>query len=424
MEMSKSTPSSSNQNRPEASVTFVAPRDELELQIVKIWEDVLDIHPIGIRDNFFELGGQDWLTVRLVTEIEKTLNKNIHLDTLSPKCITVEQIANLLRQEQGSAPTPSVEQRPNQLHQEQSVTHTPKLSPPEIRELRISILHIKGRRLGPKSLLVEVEPGDPSSKRPFFYLGWGLDNCPGGLGADQPVYWLPVSTRPQNPTTYIQDLAAFYIEEIRAVQPEGPYLIGGECFGAFPAIEIAQQLVAQGQKVALLALLERGGPDPVYRHYQHRIYRLTYHWRNLWRLYPSEKLTYILSLAKRILARMDSKYLRKDNHPDISNDYRTQVLDAFGQAKGGYIPQPYSGRVALFFASEGGRKSFLFPLGGWGKILTGEVEVHVVPGDHMSYLEDPHVWVLAEKLKASIDKAQADISGFTHLTTVRSNYVR
>ncbi|NER32288.1 MAG: hypothetical protein F6J89_32990, partial [Symploca sp. SIO1C4] len=288
--------------------------------------------------------------------------------------------------------------------------HTQKLLPEDIRELIISISHIKGRRLGLRSFVVEVEPGNPNSKRPFFYLGWGLDNCPGALGADQPVYWLPVSARAQNPTTYIQDLAAFYVEEIRSVQPEGPYIVGGECFGGLPALEIAQQLQVQGQKVALLALLDCGSQDPVYRRYQHPIFRLTYHWHKFWQLGSVKKLIYVLELLKIVLNRIDFDYIKKDSNSEIKNDYRTQVLEAFGRARQSYIPQFYSGRVALFFARWGGRRSFLFPKGGWGKLFTGELEVHIVPGNHMSYLEDPQIWVLAEKLKACLDQAQTDNS--------------
>jgi aspartate racemase len=250
----------------------------------------------------------------------------------------------------------------------------------------------------------------PSSKRPFFYLGWGLDKCPGGLGTDQPIYWLPVSIILENSTTFIKDLAALYVEEICAIQPDGPYLLGGHCFGAWVAFEIAQQLQVQGQKVALLVLLDRGGTHPLYLRYQHHIYRLTHNWRNLWRLSPYQKLTYLLELAMRIRNRMVSKDQRKQGSADISNDYREQVLKTFAESRKNYIVQPYLGKVALFFAQESGRRSFIFPKGGWGKILTGEVEVHVVPGDHTSCLEEPNVWVLAKKLKTCLDKAQIDIS--------------
>jgi aspartate racemase len=226
------------------------------------------------------------------------------------------------------------------------------------------------------------------------------------LGAEQPVYWLPVSTRAKNPSSYIKDLADLYVDEILAIQPEGPYFLGGECFGSLPALEIAQQLQEQGHKVALLVLMEQPvpDPDPIYQLLQRPTYRLTHHWNNLWRLGSLEKLAYVLRLTRRVTDGIISKFMKKENSSDINNDYRTEVLETFGHARTNYILQHYSGRTVLFFARDGGVRSFLFPKGGWGKIFTGELEVHVIPGDHMSFLEEPNVWVLAEKLKACIER--------------------
>jgi thioesterase domain-containing protein/acyl carrier protein len=409
--------------RQELREIFVAPRDELELHLTKIWEKVLGIQPISVRDNLFDLGGHSLIVIPIIAEIEKALNKKLPLATLF-QLATVEQLASSLRQEEVSVPASTAEQLTNQLRQEESMVtsqHSSPLSEEEIRGLIIGISHIKGRRLGSNFLIVEVEPGKPSSKRPFFYLGWGLDNCPGGLGADRPVYWLPMATQIKNPATYIKDLAALYVNEIRAVQPEGPYLLGGECFG-WPAFEIAQQLQAQGQKVALLALLDCKSLDSVYNRFLLPVYYYLFHrWANrcrtLCQLSPAKQLTYVLELTKRVLNRIASKYIRKGYCPNISpdindDDYQTQFLSQYFEAaicaQENYIPQPYSGRVALFFARWSGLSSFLFPKGGWGKIIIGELKVHIVPGDHMSYLEEPHVWVLAKKLKACLDKAEAD----------------
>jgi len=80
---------------------FVAPRDALELQLTKIWEDVLDISPIGVQDNFFELGGHSLLTVRLLTEIQQKLNKNLPLASLFEGA-NIEQLAKLIRRQTDS----------------------------------------------------------------------------------------------------------------------------------------------------------------------------------------------------------------------------------------------------------------------------------------------------------------------------------
>jgi len=192
-------------------------------------------------------------------------------------------------------------------------------------------------------------------------------------------------------------LAALYVEEIRAIQSDGPYLLGGACFGAWPAFEIAQQLRAQSQEVALLAILDCAGPDPLYRRLRRPIYRLGYHWEKLTHLRHTERLPYLLQLGRRVLSKAKSTTLEDDK--DVENDYRKQIFAAFWSATKAYTPNPYAGRVALFFSREGSSRSFFFPKGGWHGILTGELEVHVVPGDHITFLESPNVLVLAEKMR-------------------------
>src|SRR5262249_32304754 len=84
------------QNRPELSRCFVAPRDEVERQLTKIWEAALGVQPVGVADNFFDLGGHSLLAVRVFSQIEKQIGKKLPLAPLF-RAPTVEQIATLLR---------------------------------------------------------------------------------------------------------------------------------------------------------------------------------------------------------------------------------------------------------------------------------------------------------------------------------------
>jgi len=92
-----------DQTRLEPEGTFVAPRDELERQLTKIWEKVLGIQPIGVRDNFFDLGGHSLLAVKLFAQIEKTMGKTLPLATLF-QASTVEDLAKVLRHQGGIPP--------------------------------------------------------------------------------------------------------------------------------------------------------------------------------------------------------------------------------------------------------------------------------------------------------------------------------
>src|SRR5262249_55432322 len=78
------------------------------------------------------------------------------------------------------------------------------------------------------------------------------------LGSDQPVYALTHQSEDGAPArfTTVENIAGGYLQEIRAVQPTGPYFLGGFCFGGLVAFEIAQQLKAAGDEVSLLAWFE------------------------------------------------------------------------------------------------------------------------------------------------------------------------
>src|SRR4029079_18374243 len=84
------------QNRPELNRSFVAPRDEVERQLTKIWETVLGVQPVGIADNFFELGGHSLLAVKVFSQIEKQMGRKLPLATLF-RAPTIEQVGVLLR---------------------------------------------------------------------------------------------------------------------------------------------------------------------------------------------------------------------------------------------------------------------------------------------------------------------------------------
>lgn len=304
----------------------------------------------------------------------------------------------------------------------------PKLSRQEERALLVSMLPRKGRRLGTKSLMVEIQAGDLAFNPPLFTFGSWWGDLAKHLDSRQAVYGLPVLVQAQTPETHIKALAALYLDEIRSVQPQGPYLLGGYCFGGWVAFEIAQRLQAQGETVNLLALVQRSGTDPVYQRYQPAIAKLSRqrqqlasrwhtHQRHLSQLNWTEQLQYSGELTARVLRRVVAKLsggkitsstqskLQPKNtklQPKSANEaaeQRIQVIETLDIAMENYKPDPYSGQAVLFFAREGNLRSWLFPRAGWGKLLTGKIAIHNLPGNHHTVLEEPQVQALAEKLK-------------------------
>jgi amino acid adenylation domain-containing protein len=207
--------------RPELEKPFAAIRTPLEEKLAKIWAEVLGLDEVGIHDDFFALGGHSLLAIRLLAHIQKTFGRIFPL-TILLQASTIEKLAEIIDREDGFE--------------------------------------------GASTTLVAIQPN--GSKPPFFCAPGRDGNnlqyrelalC---LGPDQPFYGLqaPGLDGIQTPLTRIEDIASDYIKGIRTRQPEGPYFLGGMCFGGLVAFEMARQLTGQGQKTALLALIDTPVP--------------------------------------------------------------------------------------------------------------------------------------------------------------------
>ncbi|MBS0172290.1 MAG: amino acid adenylation domain-containing protein [Nitrospira sp.] len=211
----------------------IEPRNRVELQLTAIWEQVLGITPIGVRDNFFALGGYSLLALRMFSAIEHTFGKRLPMAVLF-QAPTIEQLADVLAGE--------------------------------------------GCTVRWRSL-VAIQPEGP--KMPFFAVpGVGgnvlvFARLAKLLGEEQPFYGLQARglDGKEKPFMRVEDMAAHYIEEIRSIQPRGPYLIGGTCTGGLAAYEMAQQLTAQGETV-ILAVMESWHPRSYLTHWSRPPYLL------------------------------------------------------------------------------------------------------------------------------------------------------
>lgn len=369
-----------DENRSVIEKDFVPPQDELEVRLTKIWEQLLGVHPIGIRDNFFDLGGHSLLAVRLFTQIEKLFGKNLPLATLF-EAPTIEQLAVLLRQKGW---TPSW------------------------------------------SSLVTLQPG--GAKRPFFCIhalgGNVLEYQPLArfLGSDQPFYALQSYGLNKNhvPHSTIEEMAAHYINEMRSVQPEGPYLIGGRSLGGTVAFEMACQLKAQNQEVALLALLDT---DPMgyhkllsennadFRKIHRFVKRAKGHLSNLSTMNTREKVGYFRGKAKYVPGKIKNKiwqavykFYLKANRPLPRILQSVQEFNFMACMN--YVPKIYPGKVTLFWASEDLRGSYDVQEG-WNFLAPNGVETHNISGNHLNIVKEPYVQELAEKLRQSIEQSQS-----------------
>ncbi len=358
---------------------FVAPRNVLEQKLVDIWEKTLKIHPISVKDSFFDLGGHSLLAVSLFSEIAAVTGKQLPLATLFD-APTVEGIASILQQESSGA-----------------------------------------------SCLVPIN--SEGSKLPLFCVHAGGGNVlfyrdlARHLGPDRPFYGVqPRGLNGKQERHFrIEDMAAYYLEEIKKVYPSGPYNVGGSSFGGLVAFEMAKQLQEQGDSVGLVALFDTYAPGYLKRHLRTSagriklaflVDRIVHHVETIRILSPGKKWSYIKVKAtkaknqfrrfrKRSRRRVTAQLLKSLGRPLPEHLRETQ--SSIKIAAAAYQPKTYPGVVTLFRASR--QPSGIHPdtTLGWGELVTGHLEIHEVHGSHGTIIVEPRVGFLVDKLNACLE---------------------
>nr|WP_225937950.1 non-ribosomal peptide synthetase [Myxococcus sp. RHSTA-1-4] len=348
---------------------LVAPRDALELQLVRLWEEVLGVSPLGIDDDFFTLGGHSLLAVRLMSRVQQQLGRGLPLASLFGGA-TVERIARLLREEAPARPwSPLVP------------LNTAGTRPP------LFLVHpIGGGVLGYSELAQR-------------------------LGADQPLYALqaPGVDGGGAPLESIEQLATLYIEALRTVQPSGPYHLGGWSFGGTVAHEMARQLQARGEEVALVALIDSSAlprtvdlsPSAVTAAFARDIalmagLELPQPEEVLARMAPGALMDLLLEEAR------EAHILQ--GVPRERLEALRGVFESHRKALARYVPAPHTVPLTLLNAvdslpGQGDR--------GWASLTSGGLALHEVPGNHYTLLRSPHVETLARTLRECLDAVSA-----------------
>jgi aspartate racemase len=347
----------------------VPARDDLERALCRLWAKVLGVEQVGIRDNFFELGGHSLLAARLFAQIENRFQRKLPLAALF-QAPTIEQQTVMLRGENRDAAWSSL------------VSMQPEGTRPPL-----FCVHAAGANV----LIYR-----PLARR---------------LAPEQPVYALQAVGLDGRTTPYtaVERMASHYLTEIRKIQPAGPYFLLGGSFGGLVCFEMAQQLAAQGQHVALLAMLNTN--CPVYSTWG----RLKCH---LGHLKKDGLLPYLKGatqgLQRRLIRRPQAAGVQDipdralqdavRNGADTDDPLIRTVLAIF-EAESSYVPTSYPGKVTFFWAKDA-PADFEDNRLAWRKLAAGGLEIHEVPGTHTSIREEPNVAVLTEQLMACLDRAQ------------------
>ncbi len=353
---------------------FVAPRDEWEQQLTTIWETVLGIKPIGIHNNFFELGGDSLKAVQILAQIETQFGRGLPI-TAPLEAPTIETLAKLLRSDEAE---------------------------------------------DGGSDLVALRRG--GTKSPLFCLYGVLlyRELVNHLDADQPVYGVYLQEEVELLKTGTIDsqkadflsvpgIARRYLQAIRTLQPHGPYYLAGESFGGVIAFEMAKQLQAAGETVALVAMFDSLAPQT--KTQKPLAQKLKIHCQLLFQKGPSYALEIMQPQMQALVTKLHRLYQRlvpdakqtlqpfdEIAHDDIRSEMRQQASDS-------YFPSPYTGELMLFRAME----RDLFEAGdrdmGWTSLATGGLQIFDVPGDHLGILKAPNVRIMAEQLQSQLQAA-------------------
>ncbi len=361
-----------SRTRPEACGPAVSPRSRLEARLVEIWSDTLGIQPIGVTDNFQDLGGTSLDAVAMVSRIEEQFARKVPLVSLVQHP-TIENLARLLRR--------------------------------------------SGDDAGESSLVViragENHPG--ANRPPLFCIhpAGGTIYCYLALArhlpGDVPIYGLQARgiDGEAAPHTTVEDMARYYADAIRSVQPEGPYQLCGWSSGGILTFEVARQLEAQDQQLSLVALFDAGmrkrGQSFDERDFLPMLMLLFPHEdatfvEELQRKSSEEQLEYFRERAE--LARV----VMEDSDQGLAQHIYA-VFQANVKAIVEYEAEPCRSRLTVFRAEEKATPMHEDPFLGWGELTAGGVEVIEVPGNHVAMFREPAVEIVAKRLAPLLQAA-------------------
>jgi acyl transferase domain-containing protein/thioesterase domain-containing protein len=415
--------------RPNMRNAYVAPSNETERKIIEIWRDLLGIDWLGIHDSFLEVGGDSLLAVQFVSRLHQTFDVKLPIRSLfeTPTAAGLAVCVERLRdstdaptQQQAAPGAASNGNGARGSHAAVGLGGNGRVAAPTGDAATLN-----GSEAHASLSLVGLQTG--GSRRPFFCVHPSGGNVfcfvhlARHLGNDQPFYALQSKglNVGESPHTRVEEMAAYYLEALRVVQPSGPYLLGGWSMGGLVAFEMARQLRARGEEVGLLALLDtqafnqhRAGEVEETSHLINFANELALSWglevtwkdlglkrEDLAQLKPDEQLDHVVRRAKEVGAIPADAELFEGQH-------LLKVFRANAGAMSRYIPQTYDGRMTLIRTDDHAREVTQDPTLGWGRVVEGGVDAHAIDASHYTMVREPFVREVARVLAACLERAR------------------
>lgn len=431
------------------STELIAPRDEIEEALARIWSEVLEYKPVSVKHNFFDNGGHSLLALNLKSEVHRHFGVNLQLATLFENG-TVENLARHIGELVASGAMEEDElsdvwdfsNKPESLRGVGFIGHLKYI-------FRDHSTKQKASSSAPSEALEALVPIQPKGDRtPMFCIhsiGGGV-LCYGelarSLDSEQPVYGLQFTNDSEKDELTIAHMASQYIDAIKSVQPEGPYALCGWSLGGVIAFEMAQKLRAGGDEITLLAMLDSYPFDS--EHSQHDLDELEL----LQRFVEDLAMLNGQDVAPEWMAAVADEQLEYDR-VNLNDEVEERVvisakimpsilemaLDAlklsnvlpmdmeigeferrWADFRASYVawsqyrPQRYEGRISLIMAGEGILEKQPTPYHGWSAYAGGGMSIDIFPGNHYELLRMPTLDLTAQKITELLNSSGQSIS--------------
>ncbi len=346
-----------------------APRDPVEQTLAQWWQELLGLDHVSIHDDFFEIGGHSLVAVRLFAKIKSHFSLNLGLATLF-EARTIEALASVIRK-------------------------------PEDQKHQSPIVPIQASGSRPALFLIHGVGGNVV----------GFEDLARHFSPDQPIYGIQSQALDQTGPALmrVEDIAAYYIREMRSYQPTGPYSFLGYSFGGIVAFEIAQQLHAMGEQVGLVGLLDTWHPAYFLNRERSQPLRMRLLRRaKRWREYLTQTFTgpkkfrYLKELVRdRLMQTIYGAYDARGKHVPRS---LSNVVDVNWFAAKNYTTHVYPSRLDLFRARDDkGDKELDYEMG-WTGLAAEGLEVHEIPGTHAQLFSPGGAAALAEEIERCLER--------------------
>ena len=378
------------QARPNLDTEYATPGTKTEQTLAKLWAQAFGIDRVGRNDDFFELGGDSLLAVTLLANINSHFDVNLP-PTSFMGANTIAALATLVDDEgQGGA-------------DDAMGTHLLKkpLVPIQVGDDEI-----------PPLILVHPAGGDV-----YFYKGLADT-----LGKQQPVYGFraPGLEEGETPLTSVDAMATCYLESLLAFQPEGPYWLGGASYGGMVAYEMAQRLQSMGKTVAVVIMIDTpdgqsmpnnmGDSDDILMYFAESMFKVVpFTKAELAVMESEEKLGFMAQKLGELIA--ESGF--EQASASMNAAQLSRVMAVFKHnvtAMAAYAPHAYTGKLVFFKARERRQKyDPLNPELSWISVASSGLEVHEVPGNHISMNQPPFVSTMGSKLKNILNWTQQSL---------------